>query len=89
MEGMAPRTCCEKINEKATHMAAIQLVLHSLHTRGRIDQAPLDVSIDLNSKRKVVKASEDLPKGTLALPPCVQRTSGVHDRVFTHTACPS
>ena len=32
--------------DKATHIAAIQLVLHSLHTRGRIDQAPLDVSID-------------------------------------------
>ena len=53
--------------EKATHMAAIQLVLHSLHTRGRIDQAPIDVSIVLTKGRKVVKSSEDLPAGTLAL----------------------
>ena len=36
--------------EKTTHIAAIQLVLHSLHTRGRVDQAPVDVSIDLTKK---------------------------------------
>ena len=34
----------------------------------------------MNSKRKVAKASEDLPKGTLALPPCVPHTSRVYDR---------
>ena len=61
-------------------MAAIQLVLHSLHTRGRIDDAPIDVSIDLTTKRKVVKAADDLPKGTVALPPCVPHTSRVHDK---------
>ena len=61
-------------------MAAIQLVLHSLHTRGRVDAAPIDVSIDLNSKRKVVKASEDLSEGSLALPPCVPHASRVHDK---------
>ena len=66
--------------EKTTHIAAIQLVLNALHTRGRIDQAPINVSIDLNSKRKVVKASEDLPKGTVALPPCVPHTSRVYDK---------
>ena len=66
--------------EKTTHTAAIQLVLNALHTRGRIDQAPIDISIDLNSKRKVVKASEDLPKGTVALPPCVPHTSRVYDK---------
>ena len=70
----------QNLGEKATHMAAIRLVLHSLHTRGRIDQTPLDVSIDLNTKRKVVKASEDLPKGTVALPPCRPHTSRVHDK---------
>ena len=61
--------------EKATHMAAILMVLHSLHTRGRIEMAPIDVNIDLTKHRKVVKASEDLPVGALALPPCVPRTS--------------
>ena len=40
----------QHLGEKATHMAAIQLVLHSLHTRGRVDQAPVDVSIDLTKK---------------------------------------
>ena len=53
----------QTLDDKAAHMAAIQLVLHSLHTRGRINDAPIDVSIDLNTKRKVVKASDDLPKG--------------------------
>ena len=61
----------QNLSQKATHMAAIQLALHSLHTRGRADQAPIDVSIDLTTKRKFVKSSEDLPKGTVALPPCV------------------
>ena len=60
-------------------MVAIQLVLHSLHTRGHIDDAPINVSIDLTTKRKVVSASEDLPKGTVALPPCVPHTSRVYD----------
>ena len=66
--------------EQPTHMAAIQLVLNSLHTRGHIDQAPLDVSIDWHTKRKVVKASEDLPGGSLALPPCVPHTSRMYDK---------
>ena len=66
--------------EKTTHIAAIQLVLNALHTRGRIEQTPIDIIVDLNSKRKVVKASEDLPKGTLALPPCVPHSSRVYDK---------
>ena len=61
-------------------MAAIQLVLYSLHARGRSDQAPIDVSIDLTKNRKVVKSSEDLPAGTLALPPCVPHTPRVCDK---------
>ena len=69
-----PGRVAQQLFDKASHIAAIQLVLNSLHTRGRIDEEPLDVSIDLNSKRKVVKASEDLPKGTLALPPCVSHS---------------
>ena len=66
--------------EKAAHMAAIQMVLHSLHTRGRTAMAPIDVSIDLSNNRKVVKSSEDLPAGALALPPCVPKTSSVLDK---------
>ena len=42
--------------------------------------APIDVSIDLTKNRKVVKASEDLPVGALALPPCVPKTSSVLDK---------
>ena len=66
--------------EKATHMAAILMVLYSLHTRGRIEMAPIDVSIDLTKHRKVVNASEDLPAGALALAPCVPKTSSVLDK---------
>ena len=57
-----------------------QLRLHSLHTRGHIDQAPLDVSIDWHTKRKVGKASEDLPGGSVALPPCVPHNYVSHVR---------
>ena len=56
------------------------MVLHSLHTRGRVDQAPIDVSIDLTTKRKFVRSSENLSKGTLALPPCVPHASRVYDK---------
>jgi len=66
--------------DKTTHMAAIQLVLHSLHVRGRIEEALINVSVDLNKNRRVVTASEDLPTGTLALPPCVPHTSRVYDK---------
>ena len=66
--------------EKAAHIATIQLVLSSLHARGRADAAPIDVSIDLNSKRKAAKASEDLPIGAVALPPCVPKSSSVLDK---------
>ena len=76
LRGRIAHALCEKTN----HIAAIQLVLNALHTRGHIDQAPIDIIIDLSSKRKVVKASEDLPKGTLALPPCVPKTSSVLDK---------
>ena len=70
----------KRSGEQPTHMAAIQLVFNSLHTRGHIDQAPLDDSIDQHTKRKVVKSSEDLSGGSLALPPCVPHASRVYDK---------
>ena len=66
--------------ETPTQMAAILMVLNSLHARGNIDQAPLDVFIDWHTNRKVVRASEGLPAGSLALPPCVPHTSRVYDK---------
>ena len=38
------------LDESSTHIAAIKLVLHSLHTRGSIEKATIDVSIDLDKK---------------------------------------
>ena len=70
----------QTLPEKATHMAAILMVLYSLHTRGRIEMAPIDVNIGLTKHRKVVTASEDLPAGALALAPCVPKTSSVLDK---------
>ena len=70
----------QQSGEKPTHMAAIHLVLNSLHSRGHTDQAPLDVSADWHTKRNVVKSSEDLFGGRLALPPCVPHTSRMYDK---------
>ena len=67
-------------HQKATAMAAILLVLYSLHVRGRIDQAPLELRIDLIKIRKVVKQCGRLPKGTLTLPPCVPNAYRVCDK---------
>ena len=66
--------------EKQAQMAAILLVLNSLHVRGNIHQAPLEVFIDWHTKRKTVRATEDLPAGSLALPPCVPQTSRGNDK---------
>ena len=55
-------------------------MFYSLHTRGRIEMAPIDVSIDFTRKLKVVNASEDIPAGTQPLPPCVPKTSNVLDK---------
>ena len=73
----------KELDQEATHMVAITMVLHSLHTRGNIEAALVDVSIDLDKSRKVVTASEDLPPGTLSLPPCAPKmakayTASVH-----------
>ena len=56
------------------------MVLNALHTRGHNDQAQLDDSIDWHTKRNVVKASEDVLGGSLALPPCVPHACGVYDK---------
>ena len=50
-------------------MVAIILVFCSPHVRGRIEQTPVEVSIDLPKTRKAVESVGNLPKGTLALPP--------------------
>ena len=63
------------MDDEPSHMAAIQLVLKSLHARGGAETASVDVSIDVGSSRKVVTASEDLDPGALALPPCVPKTA--------------
>ena len=69
-----------QLGEKQAQMAAIVVVLNSLHVRGKIHQAPIEVFIDWQTKRNVVRASEDLPAGSLALPPCVPQTSRVYDK---------
>ena len=75
--------------EQPTHMAAIQLVLNPLHTRGHIDQAPLDVSIDWHTKRKVVKASEDLLGAAWPSHRACRIRLACTTRVGINTACPS
>ena len=39
----------QTLGEKTAHVAAINLVLHSLHTRGRIDEAQEETQIPRNS----------------------------------------
>ena len=68
----------QDLDQDATYMAAISLVLNSLHTRGSVAMAQTDVSLDLGKNRKIVTASEDLRPFTLALPPCVPKAAKVY-----------
>ena len=63
------------MDDEQSHMAAIQLVLKSLHVRGGVETASIDVSIDVGSNRRLVTASADLAPGSLVLPPCVPKTA--------------
>ena len=42
----------KSLDETSTHIAAIKLVLHSLHARGRIEKAKIDVFYDLPPPKK-------------------------------------
>ena len=79
-EGWIQGRVARQSGETQAQMAAILLVLNSLHVRGNIHQAPLEVLIDRHTKRKTDRATEDLPAGSLALPPCVPHASRVHDK---------
>ena len=63
------------MDDEQSHMAAIQLVLKSLHVRGGAETASIDVSIDVGASRRLVTASADLAPGSLVIPPCVPKTA--------------
>ena len=57
---------------------AVAVILRALHAKGRVDQAPVDVTCTSLSKKVRVRANRDLKKGQLELPPCVPKAGKAH-----------
>ena len=68
------------MDDEQSHMAAIQLVLKSLHVCGGAEAASIDVCIEVGSGRRLVTASADLAPGSLVLPPCVPKTAKAYNK---------
>lgn len=65
------------LDAEPADMAAITLVLRSLHCKGQVETQPVEVLLDLQSKQKAVKATRDLSQGTLEIPPCAPRSGKI------------
>ncbi len=59
-------------------IAAITMVLRSLHYHGKVDDQAVTVVLDLESKVKITKAGADLQPGDLQLPPCIPASGKIH-----------
>jgi hypothetical protein len=68
----------QDLDAVASDMAAITLVLRSLHCQGHVETQAIEVSYDLESRLKTVTATSDLEPDTLELPPCVPKSGKVY-----------
>jgi hypothetical protein len=59
------------------------LVLRSLHYNGKVCANPIEVTLDLDTKQRAVRASDVVEAGDLELPPCVP-VSGRPHATSTH-----
>ena len=67
-----------QLDEDSAAVAAVSLVLRSLHRNGKVADQAVDVALNLESKQRTVRASEDMEEGALQLPPCVPLSGRAH-----------
>jgi hypothetical protein len=67
----------QDLDVEAADMAAVTLVLRSLHCKGRVEDQPIEVSLDLQSGLKAVKVTEDIEEGRLEIPPCAPKSGKI------------
>ena len=66
------------MDRDANAIAAITMVLRSLHDHGKVDDQAVTVVLDLGNKVKIAKAGADLQPGALQLPPCIPASGKIH-----------
>ena len=67
----------QDLDMAAADMAAVTLVLRSLHCKGRLEDQPIEVSLDLQSGLKAVKVTKDIEEGRLEIPPCAPKSGKI------------
>ncbi len=71
-------SAAQELDEQSGNVAAVTLVLRSLHHNGKVADQDVEVTLDMDSKQRIAKASADLEAGSLELPPCVPASGRVH-----------
>ena len=61
----------QALGSQGADVAAVMLVLRSLHYNGKVCANPIEVTLDLDTKQRAVRASDVVEAGDLELPPCV------------------
>ena len=73
----------QALGSQGADVAAVMLVLRSLHYNGKVCANPIEVTLDLDTKQRAVRASDVVEAGDLELPPCVP-VSGRPHATSTH-----
>jgi hypothetical protein len=71
-------SAAQELDEQSGNVAAVTLVLRSLHHNGKVADQDVDVTLDMDSKQRTANVSADLEAGSLELPPCVPASGRVH-----------
>ncbi len=71
-------SAAQELDEQSGNVAAVTMVLRSLHHNGKVADQDVEVTLDMDSKQRIAKASADLEAGSLELPPCVPASGRVH-----------
>ncbi len=71
-------SAAQELDEQSGNVAAVTMVLRSLHHNGKVADQDVEVTLDMDSKQRTAKASADLEAGSLELPPCVPASGRVH-----------
>ena len=73
----------QALGSQGADVAAVMLVLRSLHYNGKVCANPIEVLLDLDTKHRALRASVVVEAGGLELPPCVP-VSGRPHATSTH-----
>ena len=73
----------QTMDRKASDIAAITMVLRSLHCKGKASQAPVLATWCDETRSRTASVSDDIDVGALELFPCVPKSGRIH-KTSTH-----